>query len=152
MQICWSLWGHLQARAALRGRAPRSSGAGWSIRRAPRASRVVTDSPRNRHRRSRRDTISTIYDAAPDGSVQVGTVRTRRGNPTYLPDAGVLWDCQGVRDLAAELTAAGVDLQGTWLYNPVRVWSGTSIMIVGYGLANGVSDTRAWIAWLPNRC
>jgi hypothetical protein len=121
MQICWSLWGHLQARAALRGRAPRSSGAGWSIRRAPRASRVVT-------------------------------VRTRRGNPTYLPDAGVLWDCQGVRDLAAELTAAGVDLQGTWLYNPVRVWSGTSIMIVGYGLANGVSDTRAWIAWLPNRC
>jgi hypothetical protein len=96
--------------------------------------------------------VSTIDGAAPDGSVQVGTVATRIGNPAPLPTVGVLWDCQGVRDIAGELTAAGVDLQGIWLYDPVRVWSGASIMIVGYGLANGFSDTRAWIAWLPNRC
>jgi len=97
--------------------------------------------------------VSTIYGASPDGSVQVGMIRTRAGNPTVLPETGVLWDCHGVRDIAAELTAAGVDLQRIWLYNPVRVWSGASIMIVGYGLADhGDTDTRAWIAWLPRRC
>jgi hypothetical protein len=96
--------------------------------------------------------ISTIWGASPDGSLQVGMLRTRQGNPTGLPELGVLWDCRGVRDIAAELTAAGVDIQGIWLYNPVRVWSGASIMIVGYGLFNGNTSTRAWIAWLPRRC
>ena len=93
---------------------------------------------------------STINAAAPDGSVLVGVSRSHTGGTTYFDSVGVLWDCGGIRDIAAELTAAAIDLQGTWLYDPVRVWSGTSIMIVGYGIANG--NTSAWIAWLPRRC
>jgi hypothetical protein len=90
--------------------------------------------------------IATVNATAADGSVQVGVNRTRIGNPTYRPAIAVLWDCRGVRDIAAELTAAGIDLDGVSPNYPVRVWSGSdSIMIVG-------SDQHAWIAWLPSRC
>ena len=95
--------------------------------------------------------IATVAAAAPDGSVQIGISRLRLGNPASLPERVVLWDCRGVRDIAAELAAGGIDLQGGGLSDVLRVWSsGASIMIVGYGTANGVAG--AWIAWLPRRC
>ena len=94
--------------------------------------------------------IATVAAGAPDGSVQVGVSRVRRGNSASLPQRVVLWDCRGIRDIAAELAAGGIDLQGGGLSEALRVWSGASIMIVGYGAANGVAG--AWIAWLPRRC
>ena len=96
--------------------------------------------------------ISTVTAAAPDGSVQVGISRSRRGpSLAFLPQSLVLWDCKGVRDIVAELTAAGVDLQGNnGLSDVVRIWSGASIMIVGYGVVGGVAGL--FIAWLPRRC
>jgi hypothetical protein len=90
-----------------------------------------------------------VTAASPDGSVQVGVTRTTIGNPTPVPAASVLWDCRGVRDIRAELSAGGIDLQGMKIDQTLRVWSGASIMIVGYG---GTTDTRPWIAWLPRRC
>jgi hypothetical protein len=62
----------------------------------------------------------------------------------------VLWDAQGARDIQAELTAAGVDLQGVELHRADRVWSTSGVRIMGTGnLANGA--LRTWIAELPAR-
>jgi hypothetical protein len=63
----------------------------------------------------------------------------------------VLWDCRGTRDIAGELTAAGVDLQGMqlgWGETVNYVWSGASIMMV----YEGTTYHPPWIAWLPDRC
>jgi hypothetical protein len=62
----------------------------------------------------------------------------------------VLWDSGGARDIAAELTAAGIDLQGVELHRADRVWSASGVRIMGTGnLANGA--LRTWIAELPAR-
>jgi hypothetical protein len=62
----------------------------------------------------------------------------------------VLWDSRGARDIEAELTAAGVDLQGVELHRADRVWSTSGVRIMGTGnLANGA--LRTWIAELPAR-
>ena len=62
----------------------------------------------------------------------------------------VLWDSRGVRDIQAELTAAGVDLQGVELHRADRVWSTSGVRIMGTGnLASGA--LRTWIAELPAR-
>ena len=94
--------------------------------------------------------IATINAAARDGSVHVGVSRMRRGNPGDVAQKTVVWDCRGIRDIEAELAAGGINLQGGGLVDVVRVWSGASIMIVGYGVVSGVAC--AWIAWLPRRC
>lgn len=62
----------------------------------------------------------------------------------------VVWDELGVRDIAAELRAAGVSLQGMELRRAERVWAGSSIRVMGAGeLANGAR--RSWFAELPAR-
>jgi hypothetical protein len=62
----------------------------------------------------------------------------------------VLWDSRGARDIEAELTSAGVDLQGVELHRADRVWSTSGVRIMGTGnLANGA--LRTWIAELPAR-
>lgn len=62
----------------------------------------------------------------------------------------VLWDSHGVRDIAAELKAAGVDLHGITLHVAERVWTGARIKVTGVGqLASGL--LRSWIAELPPR-
>jgi hypothetical protein len=90
--------------------------------------------------------LSFISAGARDGSVQVGLSGIRGG----VRDA-VLWDCQGVRDVARELTEAGIDLQGVHLTMASHVWAGPALMIAGSGLAAG-GGGRAWIAWLSRRC
>jgi uncharacterized membrane protein len=91
------------------------------------------------------DDVSTIASASADGSVHTGLSRAgRRGKAR-----AVLWDRLGPRDIAAELTAAGISLDGVELLEGSMVWSGPLIMVVGTAASAGGS--RAWIAWLPAR-
>jgi hypothetical protein len=67
-----------------------------------------------------------------------------------LSSAAVLWDAAGIHDIAALLSAGGVDLQGIELATAERVAaSGESIIVQGHGHKSG--QTRAFIAWLPAR-
>ncbi|HKY38330.1 MAG TPA: hypothetical protein VJN18_20445 [Polyangiaceae bacterium] len=62
----------------------------------------------------------------------------------------VLWDALGARDIAAELEAAGVDLQGLKLRAAERVFAGSPIRVMGWAqLPSGAE--RAFIAALPTR-
>jgi hypothetical protein len=97
--------------------------------------------------------LSTISAATRDGAVLAGVSRDTIGGTSYTPARPAVWDCQGVRSIVDEMTAAGVDLQGLQLSEPFGVWSNPSgIMVVGYGTTGPSSDTRTWVAWLPRRC
>jgi hypothetical protein len=93
--------------------------------------------------------LSYGFVQARDGSVVAGA--SSLGRDRDPPDEPVLWDCKGVRDIARELTEAGVDLQGASLSGASYVWVGASIMLAGGASLPG-DDRAAWIAWLPNRC
>jgi len=94
--------------------------------------------------------ISTVTAASQDGAVLAGVSRSPTASPTATRSRVVLWDCLGTRDIAAELTAAGIDLQDMDLgWGGVdHVWSGPSIMLVH----QGTTYHPPWIAWLPDRC
>ncbi|MES1186276.1 MAG: hypothetical protein ABUL60_20865 [Myxococcales bacterium] len=82
-----------------------------------------------------------------DGSVQAGVCWSgkERGE-------AVLWDRYGVRDIARELTEAGIDLHGLQLESVSYVWSGSSLMVAGAGVdREKTGNGHAWIAWLPKR-
>lgn len=65
-----------------------------------------------------------------------------------LSNAAVLWDAAGIHDIAALLSAGGVDLQGIQLGSAERVAaSSESIIVQGHSQNSGLS--RAFIAWLP---
>jgi len=99
--------------------------------------------------------VNTPTIASRDGTVLAGL---------QVPDsqneiAPFIMDAKGERDIAKELTAAGVDLGGFRLYSVVLVESGTDIRIVGTGVypgtdfppANLPGESRAWVARLPIR-
>jgi len=95
--------------------------------------------------------VSAVTAASRDGSVLVGASRSPVGSPNGSLPRVVLWDCRGTRDIAGELTAAGVDLHGMelgWGESVNYVWSGASIMMV----YNGTTYHPPWIVWLPRRC
>jgi hypothetical protein len=95
--------------------------------------------------------VSAVTAAARDGSVLVGVSRSTIGSASSSLPRAALWDCRGTRDIAGELTAAGVDLHGMqlgWGETVNYVWSGASIMMV----YEGTTYHPPWIAWLPNRC
>jgi hypothetical protein len=74
------------------------------------------------------------------------------GTPScgWSKSRAVVWDALGVRDIAAELSAVGVNLQGIELRRAERVWAGSSIRVMGAGeLSNGAR--RTWFAELPAR-
>jgi len=96
--------------------------------------------------------VSAVTAASPDGSVLAGVSRSGMGSVDSKSARTVVWDCQGPRDVAAELTAAGVDLHGVdlgWGEEVWRVWSGATDIVVVY---DGTLYHSPWIVWLPRRC
>jgi uncharacterized membrane protein len=92
---------------------------------------------------------SGVNASSADGRLAVGGSWEAGGE-----GRAVLWDDQGVRDITAELEAAGVDLQGVDELMADRVWSGSPIVIQGHNSIQPDDPTTSyhvWFAELPAR-
>lgn len=89
--------------------------------------------------------VGRVRAASADGDVLVGYTHKKLGNERYA----AFWDTRGVHSLAAELTAAGIDLEG---YRPTVAWrvvaTADSMRVVGSGVTSSGED-GPFVAWLP---
>lgn len=95
------------------------------------------------------DGASIVRVGSRDGLVLGGSSwATPQSTPTF-PTRAVVWDVHGIRDIAEELGTAGLELSDIVLSDVTHVWSGSPLVVVGWG-AKGTSMI-AWVATLPAR-
>ena len=87
--------------------------------------------------------LATAFDVSADGSVIVGLGFSDIGPEAFMWDAD-----RGMRTVASELLASGVDLAG-WSLSDARGVSADGLTIVGYG-ENPDGHTEAWVARLDS--
>lgn len=94
------------------------------------------------------DTYGIVHARSPDGRVAAGLSVLDQ----YHLGRVVVWDDQGVRDVFAELEAAGIDVSELRSFVPHRVWAGERIVVQGTAQDNDNQSTeQTWFAELPRR-
>lgn len=98
------------------------------------------------------DPHTWVAYATPDGSLAVG--RSLGPSDRVSSNAAgrpVLWDEHGVRDIMAELAAAGIDVSAKKHFVVERVWKRAAILLQGSYFDPDSNHARSWLYDLPLR-
>ena len=95
------------------------------------------------------DVVSVIRGISRDGLVLGGSSWTGPQGSRNFSSHAVVWDPHGIRDIAGELSAAGIDFTDIALSDVTNAWSGSPLVVLGSG-SIGKSQI-AWVATLPER-